>query len=65
MNRAVFVGFPHGFSPVEILIPLDPWALQAVEPAHERHGAPEFRGPVGVKEAGKMSINEPPLPHRR
>jgi hypothetical protein len=51
VDGAVLVGLSCCSAPVEILVPLDPRTLQAVEFTHQRHPPPELQGFVTMKKA--------------
>jgi hypothetical protein len=65
MDGPIFVCFSSSFPPIEILVPLDAWAPQAIEPTHQRHRPLEGRKLVVGEKTRQMLVNHTPMVKRR
>lgn len=65
LDLAVFISFARGFAPVDILVPLEPGALKAVELTEQRNCPPELRTFVFDEKVGQRSVDDTAGVHRR
>lgn len=64
MNMTILIGFPGGFPPVQIFIPLDTRPLELVEFAHQRYGPAEIQHAIVAEKARQIPVYDSALGKR-